>query len=172
MYCVLLDKVTGGYYMPPDDVRFYAYSDMSRCVNKPVNTRLVETEYETEEELKTIMFSAGFLRGYIDDNPVLIRNNDLISFYRDNNDISYCQYLLTKKKIYLENIHPSKLFTLCKVVDNQAYFPSLRSENKISILAYTSAKRITRALYEKYPGYKLIKIGFDADLVINDSIEL
>lgn len=172
MYCVIMDKQTNGYYMPPDDMRFYAYSEPSRCVSKPPNTRLEETEYETEDEILTAMRADGFTRGYINDAPVVIDDSRLLTFYRNWNDISYCQYLLTKKKTYVDQIHPTKLYTLCLIQDGQALFPCVREEGRIYILAYTSRKRMSRELYEKYGGYKQVRVTFDSDLIINDKIVL
>jgi hypothetical protein len=167
-----MDKQTNGFYMPPDDVKFYAYSEPGRCLSKPPNTRLTETEYESEAEIKTAMFAEGFTRGFIDDVPATIREDELLTFYRNRNDISYCQYLLTKKKAYVDQIHPTKLYTLCRIDDGQALFPCVREDGKVYVLAYTSRGRMSRELFEKYENYHPVRVTFDTDLIVNDRITL
>ena len=170
MYCILYDKNTGGFYMPPFDMSFYVYSDPSKCITKPENTRLVETEYETEAEVKAILWRYGFFRGYIDDQPVAIKNADVTIFARNNNDLIYCQYLLTGDKQYLEMIQKNEFYTVCKIDGENIYFPVICVDDINYILVYTNKNMISNELKEKYPSYKTVNIGFNSKFIINDKV--
>ena len=172
MYCILYDTKTGGIYMPPGNMVFYAYKDPSRCLDKPLNTRLIETEYDTEQEIKTIMWKAGFLRGYIDDSPVNIASSDVLCFGRNANDVIYCQYILTHKKEYLDGLNSKNLYTLCKIEGNDVLFPAVKEKEHYAILAYTSPDRMSKALFDKYQGYRMIRISFFAPFIINENISI
>lgn len=158
--------------MPPGNMVFYSYSSPSRCLDKPVGTRLVETEYDTAPEIKTVMWKAGFLRGYIDDNPVNIASADILCFGRNPNDIIYCQYLLTRKREYLDGLNSRNLYTVCKIEGDDVLFPAVREKEHYAILAYTSPERISKELYEKYPGYRTIRVSFFAPCILNENISI
>lgn len=170
MYHILVDNKTGGYYMPPADMTFFAYTDSASCASRPIKTSLVETEYDTEKEIKTILWRAGFLRGFINDDPVDIGPSDILVYDRNANDLYYCQYLLTKKDIYLEGITVKNLYTLCKLEGDDAIFPTIEKNGLLYILAYTDKKRISKELLEKYEGYKIVKTSFKAPFVLNEDV--
>lgn len=170
MYLILYDLKTNGIYMPPGDISFYVYSDISHCISRPLKTYLLETEYDTEDEIKTVLWKAGFLRGFIDDEPVTIRPVDVLAFGRNANDIYYSQYLLTNKKEYLEGVSIKDLWTLCKLEDENALFPTIKKDNLYYIFAYTSSDRISKELMNKYPDYKMIKITFNVPFLLNEKI--
>lgn len=170
MYLILYDSKTNGIYMPPEDISFYAYSDISRCINRPIKTYLLETEYESEDEIKTILWQAGFLRGFIDDEAVIIKPTDVLAFGRNANDIYFCQYILTNKKEYLEGVSIRNLYTLCKLENENAIFPTAEKDNLYYIVAYTSKNRISQELLKKYPDYKIIKITFNVPFILNEKV--
>ena len=172
MYCILMDKKTNSFYMPKGELSFFVYSNPSKCVEKPENTKIVETEYETEAEIRTIMWQAGFLRGFIDDAPVIIQNSQVMAFGRNSNEILFAQYLLTRNPKYLDGIR-SDFYTICKQTeDNKIMFPVVYDNKEYKILAYTSKSRITKKLRDKYPSYKIIRIHFNAPYILNDTIAI
>ena len=170
MYYVLTDNKTGGIYMPPADMSFFVYTDALTCATRPIKTSLIETEYDTEKEIKTVLWRAGFLRGFIDDEPVDITPSDILVYSRNANDLYYCQYLLTKKDIYLDGISTKDLFTVCKLENDDAIFPTVERNGVLYILAYTDKKRISKELLTKYPDYKVIKTSFNAPFVLNEDV--
>lgn len=170
MYFILNDARTGGIYMSPGDISFYVYTDLSNCVSRPVRTYLLETEYDTEAEIKTILWKEGFLRGFIDDEPVIIKPSEVLAFGRNANDIYYCQYKLTGKKEYLEGVTVRDLWTLCKLEGDDAIFPTIKKDGLFYILAYTSQDRISRELIQKYPDYKVVKTSFSVPFILNESV--
>ena len=170
MYYILSDTKTGGIYMPPGDISFYIYTDISRCISRPVKTYLLETEYDTEEEIKTILWQYGFLRGFIDDEPVIIKPSEILAFGRNAHDIYYCQYKLTGRQEYLEGVTIRDLWTLCKIVDNDAIFPTIQKNGKLYILAYTSQDRISKDLILKYSDYKVVRTSFNVPFMLNEAV--
>ena len=122
------------------------------------------------EEIKTIMWRAGFLHGFIDDSPVDIRPADINVYDRNANDLYYCQFTLTKKDMYLEGVSIKDLYTICKIEGDNAIFPTVERNNVFYILAYTDKKRITRDLIAKYPGYKVVRTSFKAPFVLNEDV--
>ena len=172
MYCILMDKNTISFYMPEGELSFFVYSGPGKCVVKPENTKIIETEYETEAEIRTIMWQAGFLRGFIDDAPVVIQNSQVMAFGRNSNDILFAQYILTKNPKYLDGILP-EFYTICKkTADNKIMFPVVYDNNEYKILVYTAKSRIKKKLRDKYPDYKITKIHFDAPFILNDTIAI
>lgn len=170
MYGILHDTRTGGIYMPPGDISFYAYSDSSKCISRPVKTYLLETEYDTEEEIKTILWQEGFLRGFIDDEPIIIKPSEILAFGRNANDLYYCQYKLTNKIEYLEGVSIRDLWTLCKIDGDNAIFPTIQKDGVYYILAYTSQSRISQELVKKYSDYKVVRTSFNVPFMLNESV--
>lgn len=170
MYFILCDLRTGGVYMPPGDISFYIYTDVSKCISRPVRTYLQETEYDTESEIKTVLWKKGFLRGFIDDEPVFIKPSDILAFGRNANDIYFCQYKLTQRKEYLEGITVRNLWTLCKLEGDDAIFPTIKREGLYYILAYTSQDRISKELINKYQDYKVVKTSFNVPFMLNEMV--
>ena len=170
MYYVLMDSKTGGIYMPPADISFFVYTDPEACAVKPLKTFLLGTEYDTLEEIKTVMWRVGFLRGFVDDEPVDITPNDIMVLDRNANDLYYSQYLLTKKDMYLEGITIKNLYTLCKLEGDDAIFPTVEKNDIFYILAYTDKRRISKELINKYPDYKIIRTSFKAPFVLNEDV--
>lgn len=172
MYCVLYDESTKGPYMERGDMSFHAYSDPDRCLYRPDGIKLVETEYDTLSELLTVMWKDGFIRGEVDDSPVVISPDSILCFGRNGNDVVYCQYLLTGKKEYLDGLNAKNLYTLCKIEGDDAIFPAVKEGRHYAILAYTSPRRMTRELLGKYRGYRIIRISFTAPFIINDDVSM
>lgn len=170
MYYILYDSKTGGIYMPPGDITFYVYSDISKCISRPIRTYLLETEYETEDEIKTILWKEGFLRGFIDEEAVFIKPSDILAFGRNANDIYFCQYRLTNKKEYLEGVSIKDLWTLCKIDGDDAFFPTIKKDGLFYILAYTSQQRLSKELLIKYNDYKVVKTSFSVPFLLNENV--
>lgn len=172
MYHVLFDRKTGGLYMTPGEFCFHAYSEEDRCISVPKDAFLRETEYASEAEIKTVMWRAGFIRGYIDTELVFIGIDDILTFGRNANDIYYCQYLLTGREDCLEGIIPKQLYTICQIDGDDILFPAVYQNGHYSVLAYTDRSRITMELLQKYPGYKIVKVAFQTPVIINDEKEI
>lgn len=78
MYCILMDKETKSFYMAPHEFFFHAYTGREYIKKIPPNAKLVETEFESKKEFTTMLYNAGFTRGYI--NKLHARTH--ISSYR------------------------------------------------------------------------------------------
>lgn len=170
MYCILMDSKTGSFYMEPGEVAFYAYTDASKVEIRRKTSRLVETDMEDIKELETLMYNAGFYHGYLDGKPYSISKKNVYFYDRNPNEIVYAQYLLTGSKKYLELIKKNQLATLCRIDGTSIYFPTVSSENgEKVILAYTDRSRMPRELLEKYDGWRIVRMTFDAPCIVNGS---
>lgn len=169
MYSILMDVNTKSYYMSPGDVAFHAYSDISNVEIKSKNSRIVETDMEDPREFFTLLYNAGFLRGYMDGQPQKIVKSEVYFYNRNPNEIAYAQWLLTKDTRYLEMIKKNNLFTLCKIDGDTIYFPTvtLESGEDTAVLAYTDKSRIPGELFDKYDGWRCVRMTFNARCVVN-----
>lgn len=66
----------------------------------------------------------------------------------------YCQYMITHRKEYLDGLNSKNLYTLCKTTGDDVLFPAVKEREYYAILVYTSRERISKALYDKYQGYR------------------
>lgn len=177
MYCVIKDTNTKSYYMNPGDVAFHAYSDPELVEKLGKSSRVIETDIDDEKELQTMLYNAGFYRGYMDGAPIKISRNDIYYYDWNPNDIAYAQWQLTGDERFLEMIRKSSLVTLCKVDGETIYFPITRlpetfleegEEGPVfAVLAYTDPLRIPKILFDQYEGWRLVKMTFDARCVVN-----
>ena len=175
MYCILMDSNTGTYYMDPGDVAFHAYSDVSKLYSdtaqlkqKKKNSRLVETDIEDLKELETVLYNAGFFKGYIDGKPHHLSKQNVYYYDRNPNEISFAQYLLTEDEKYLELIKKPKLHTLCRIDGESVFFPMVTTEDgKRAVLTYTDRSRMPKILLEKYDGWRNVRMTFDEPCVVN-----
>jgi hypothetical protein len=82
--------------------------------------------------------------------------------------VLYAQYLLTKNLRYLEMIKKSQLLTLCKIDGNSVYFPTITlDDGEKAVLSYTDKARIPQELFEKYDGWRCVKMTFAARCLVN-----
>jgi hypothetical protein len=168
MFSILMDVNTKSYYMEPGDVAFHAYSDVTKADRKRRNSRIVETDIEDPREFETMLYNAGFFHGYLDGKPHRLSKNAIYFYSRNPNEISYAQWLLTKNPKYLEMIKKSCLITLCKIDGDSVFFPTVTLDTgETAVLAYTDRARIPGELYEKYDGWRSVKMTFDARCVVN-----
>lgn len=117
-----------------------------------------------------MLYNAGFLRGYLDGNPVKLSKSDVYYYDRNPNDIAYAQWMLTGDERYLEMIRKNTLYTLCMVDGESILFPTVtipEENNETAVLAYTDPLRITKELFDKYDGWRMVRMTFDARCVVN-----
>lgn len=170
MYSILMDVNTKTYYMDAREAAFYAFSDISKLDTKRKNSRLIETEIDDRKEFETMLYNAGFFYGHLDGNPCRLSKNSIYYFNRNPNEIVFGQYLLSKDKSYLELIKKQYLITLCKIDGDDIYFPTVTLENgDVAVLAYTDRKRIPAELFEKYDGWRGVRMTFQAKCIVNGS---
>lgn len=172
MFCVLMDPKTKSFYMQPNEIKFYAYSDREEYTNYFKNANLVELDIEDYNEFLTYMYNQGFINGYLDNNPIRIKKSDVLSYSLNCNEIVYSQFLLTKDEHFLSTIKKSKLVTLCKVDNDEkvVYFPTVKLEDDTkAVLAYTDIARIPPMMYKKYDGWRIVRMTFDLTCVVNGS---
>lgn len=168
MYSILMDTETKCFYMEPRVVEFTAFSSPSKCTGKPKTARLIETEYTDRKEFTTVLYNAGFQSGTIDGEKVVLNNSDAYFYARNNNEILYAQYLLTKDERYLHSINKKLLITVCRIEDEMSYFPGVEiDDGGFAVLAYTDRTRIPQILFDKYEGYKTVKMSFNARALVN-----
>lgn len=172
MYCILMDQKTKSFYMHRGELKFYAYSDEENCdlESLPIGANMVITEMDDYQEFMTFLYNAGFCRGYMDDKEIVIRKKDVLYFKQNSNEVIYAQFLLTKDQRFLEIIKKSNLFTLCSIDNDQkiVFFPTVSLENgETAVLAYTDVSRIPEELFNKYKGYRIVRMTFDATCVVN-----
>lgn len=168
MYVILMDANTKSYYMNPGEVAFHVYSDISKVDIRVPHSRVVETEIDDYRELNTLLYNAGFLAGYLDGKNYTIQKDAVYWSNRNPNEVAYAQWMLTKNDRYLDMIQREKLVTLCKVSEEQVFFPTVTLENgTTAVLTYTDRKRIPRELFEKYDGWKCVHMSFDVRCVVN-----
>ena len=80
---------------------------------------------------------------------------------------------MTKDEKYLELLKKNKLYTLCKIQDTSIYFPTVPLENgEKAVLTYTSLKRISQEMRDKYDGWRTVHMNFDARYIINGEVLL
>lgn len=173
MYLIVMDKNTKAFYMKPHEFYFHAFSDrekISDVKTYPLNARFVEVDCETKKELTTILYNAGFTRGYIDEKLTILTKDDAFYYDRNPNELAYAQYLLTDNTSYLENIiDKKKLLTVCKINGPQILFPTIELGNgDNAVLTYTDLSRIPKELFDKYKDFKVVKMSFNAKCVVND----
>ena len=168
MYSVLMDTITKSFYMEPRAVEFIGFSSPDKCSNKPKNARLIETEYTDKKEFTTMLYNAGFYSGIIDGERVKLSDEDSYFYSRNNNEILYAQYLLTKDERYLQSINKKLLMSVCRIENEMALFPTVElDDGGFAILAYTDRIRIPKILFDKYEGYKTVKMSFNARALVN-----
>ena len=102
MYSVLMDAKTKTYFMDPGQALFHAFSDPSQAEIRKKNSRLVETDIDDVRELETMLYNAGFFRGYLDGKPYRLSKQRIYFYDRNPNEIAYAQYQMTKDEKYLE----------------------------------------------------------------------
>ena len=172
MYCVLMSRTTKSFYMKPHEFYFYAFSDFDEDMDLSEfkDARLVETECDTQKELTTILYNAGFSRGYLDGKLIQLTNKDSYYFDRCPNELAYAQYLLTDNTSYLENIiEKNRLITICKIKGQSVLFPTIQlGSGESAILTYTDLSRMPQELFKKYGDFRIVKMTFDAKCVVND----
>lgn len=172
MYCILMDRMTKTFYMKPHEFYFYAYTSLDKTVDLDLDktVRVVETECDTQKELTTILYNIGFTRGYLDGQLIILTSKDSYYYDRCPNELAFAQYLLTDNTGYLENIIDKKrLVTICKIEKDCVLFPTIQLGNGDTvILAYTELSRIPKELFDKYGGFRIVKMTFDAKCVVND----
>lgn len=168
MYCILQDTNTKSYWMKPGEIAFYAYSDASKATVKQKNVQIVQTDIDDIRELSTMLYNAGFFHGYLDGQPFRLSKNSIYFYERNPNEVAYAQWLLTKDERYLEMIRKPCLITLCKIDGDSVYFPTVMLETgEAAVLTYTDRARIPRELYNKYQGWRSVKMTFSARCVVN-----
>lgn len=168
MYSVLMDTNTKSFYMEPRSVEFVAYSSPSNCVKRPVESKLIETEYTDKKEFTTMLYNAGFTSGTMDGKPMKIFSSDAYFYARNNNELLYAQYMLTGDERYLQSINKKLLISVCKIENGNAYFPTVELEDgDYAILAYTDRARIPQMLFDKYSDYRTVKMSFNARALVN-----
>lgn len=172
MYCIIKDVNTKSYYMNAGDVAFHAYSDPELVEKSGRNARVIETDIDDPKEFMTMLYNAGFLRGYMDGVPKKLSKNDVYYYDRNPNDIAFAQWMLTKDERYLEMIKKNCLYTLCRVEGESIFFPTVtipEENGETAVLAYTDPLRIPRELFDKYDGWRMVKMTFDARCVVNSA---
>lgn len=168
MYSILMDMQTKSFYMEPRNVEFMAFSSPSKCLNVPQNARLIETEYTDKKEFTTMLYNAGFNSGLIDGVRVRITREDAYYYSRNNNEILYAQYILTKDERYLQSVNKKLLMSVCKIENETALFPTVQlDDGGYAVLAYTDRIRIPQILFDKYAGYKTVKMSFNIRILVN-----
>jgi len=170
MYSVLFDTNTGSFYMTPDEAAFHVYSDSSHLDIKRRNATLMDAGTSSISELETKLYNAGFFYGYLDGKEYKLSKKKIAFYDRNPNDVMFAQYLLTNDKKYLELIKKQKLVTLCRIDGEKVFFPTIELESgEKAVLTYTDEDRIPDTLYEKYEGWKKVKMTFHAKCVVNGS---
>ena len=175
MYSYLKDKKTDTFYMEPNKISFFSYSDEDAYDDKKTKATLITTDMEDRKELATSFYNAGFFTGYLDGEQFRLDKKDIYYYDRNPNEISYAQYLLTKDRKYLTYMKKNLLYTLCRLTFDQEtglsgiFFPTvtLDSGDK-AILTYTSEKRFTDELINKYPGWRKVRVTWDVKCIVND----
>lgn len=168
MYCILMDNNTKTYWMRPGEMAFYAFSDLSKANIKQKNIRVVETDIDDLRELDTMLYNAGFFHGFVDGQPHKLSKNSIYFYERNPNEVSYAQWLLTKDERYLEMIRKSCLITLCKIDGDSVLFPSVTLDTgDTAVLTYTDRSRIPTELFNKYQGWRSVKMTFNARCIVN-----
>ena len=163
-----MDAKTKSFYMEPRNVEFVAFSSPSRCRNKPLNSRLIETEYTDRKEFTTLLYNSGFNAGTIDGDRVRLDDSDSYFYARNNNEILYAQYMLTGDERYLQSINKKLLMSVCKIENEMALFPTVElDDGGFAILAYTDKTRIPQVLFDKYSDYRTVKMSFNARALVN-----
>lgn len=168
MFCILMDSKTKSYYMGPRDTHFYAYSSPAKCNFKPDGVRIIETEFTDKKEFTTMLFNAGFIYGYLDGIEIKLTKADSYYLSRNENEILYAQYILTKDERYLSSIKKQTLLSICKIEDGSALFPTTKmKDGNMAVLAYTDRARIPQVLFDKYPDYRTVRMSFLARVIVN-----
>lgn len=181
MYSYLIDTRTNTWYMEPNKTLFRIYSDEDEYTGKEIkpgdraHIRLVGTDIDDKKEMETMLYNAGFFSGMLDDEPLRLDKNDIYYYDRNPNEISFAQYMLTRDKRYLTYIKKNLLFTLCRIAVNPdtglsgIFFPTVSLDSGDSaILAYTSHRRMSQELFDKYPGWKKVRMTWDVKCIVND----
>lgn len=170
MYCILMDKTTKSYFMAPHEFYFHAYTDPSFAKELPATSKLIRTECETQKEFTTMLYNAGFTRGYLDGRLIFLTKKDAYYFDRCPNEVAFAQYLLTDDTSYLENIIKKEmLLTVCKIEGDTILFPTVSiGEGQIAVLTYTDLSRIPKSIFDKYPDFKIVRMTFDVRCIVND----
>lgn len=168
MYCILMDKNTKSFYMKPRELCFYAFSSPNKYNMGNADTRLIETEYSDLKEFTTMLYNAGFLYGYIDGNEIRINKENAYYLDKNINEVAYAQYLLTEDEKYLELMRKKNLFSICKVDGESILFPTVTLEDDTTaVLAYTDRVRIPQVLFDKYPDYRVVRMTFNIQCLVN-----
>ncbi len=168
MYSILMDAGTKSYFMEPGELAFHVYSDPANLDIRRRSSRLVQTDIDDIQELETILYNAGFFRGYLDGKPMSLQKGRVYYYDRNPNEVCYAQYLLTRDKRYLELIKKQMLFTLCRIENKSVYFPTAKLDTgDTAVLTYTDRLRMPQELLDKYEGWRPVKMTFSAKCVVN-----
>lgn len=168
MYSVLMDVKTKTYYMEPGEAMFHIFSERNSMEVRRKSSRLVETDIDDLKELETQLYNAGFFRGYLDGKPYRLSKQRLYYYDRNPNEIAFAQYIMTKDEKYLELLKKQKLYTLCHTEGTSIYFPTVVvNGTEKAVLTYTSISRIPQEMRDKYDGWRIVHMNFDAKCIIN-----
>ena len=170
MYSILMDTKTKSFYMDKGELKFYAYTEEENCKEIPAGTRLVSVDILDYQEFMTFLYNAGFVYGYLDGELIRIKKSDILYFKQNINEVVYAQYLLTKDSRYLQIIKKSNLCTLCNINNEKGVvlFPTVTTEDGSSaVLTYTDPSRIPVEMFSKYQGWKIVRMTFDAQCIVN-----
>ncbi|MBR3517853.1 MAG: hypothetical protein IKM88_15580 [Lachnospiraceae bacterium] len=170
MYCILMDKKTGSFYMDPKEIRFYGYTDPEEYNAFYKNAKLVELDIDEYREFATYLYNAGFVNGYLNGKPVRIKKGDVLFYKQNCNEIVFSQYVLTGDDNYLKMIKKSSLVTLCQIDNSKCtvYFPTVKLEDGTNaVLAYTDISRIPPEMRKKYQGWRTVRMTFNTVCIVN-----
>ena len=169
MYSVLMDTKTKSFYMDKGELKFYAFTDEDKCEDIPEDSKLATLDINDYQELMTFFYNAGFVYGYVDGELTRIKKADVLYLKQNMNEIVYAQYLLTKDSRYLQIIKKQNLYTLCSINNEKGVvlFPTVNVDEGNAVLTYTDIARIPSEMFEKYPGWKVVRMTFEALCVVN-----
>lgn len=170
MFYILMDVNTGSYYMEPGEVAFFAYTNPANLDIHKKNIRLVALDAEDIYDFETMVYNAGFFRGFIDGKPYSLSKSNICYYDRNQNEVCYAQYLLTKDRKFLELIRKKQLVTFCKIDGESMLLPTVATPPAEKyVLAYTDRSRIPKEMWDKYAGWRSVYMTFDVKCVVNGS---
>lgn len=180
-YRILTSKLTKTYYMQPYKVLFYVFSEETEIdlslypVSKDEEIIVIDTEINDMNELDTMLYNAGYHKGYIDGNMHILSTPNIKYAQVNANDIYYAQYILTQDKSFLDWIDYDQLYSLLQISqNNQIFHPQIKDEIGIKILVYTNPYIIDDGLKTRYKNFQICKIAHLTDkkrnYLINNTI--
>lgn len=166
-FYILWNTKSEFFYMKPDIPMFYVYTKPELYQEEIKDVILKRVQLEANE-LQTLLFNAGFLSGYFDNQAERLKRDTVLFYERNPNQLYFEQYLLTNDESWLKNIRVRKLYALCKLQGDDVLYASVTDDESegFYILTFTN-RTIPKEVLDRYPDFSVVAYPVCAPYLLN-----